>query len=104
MVILYPSLIEFPNFLPKSSKVQDLGLVSPDGTFLNCFSAVSLILDLQVPKRTFNRVECVKLAISKETIDMWPSFFFMARLHMCDSLDLIAEYNVMSGKNSSTKQ
>lgn len=32
--------------MPKSNKVHELGFVSPDATLLNCFSAVSLILDL----------------------------------------------------------
>jgi hypothetical protein len=33
--------------LPKSSNVQEFGFVSPDATLLNCFSPISLILELQ---------------------------------------------------------
>lgn len=41
--------------LPKSSSVQELGLLSPVGTLWNCCSAKSLILDLQIRRERQKR-------------------------------------------------
>lgn len=50
--------------MPKSSNVQEFGFVSPDATMLNCFSPISLILELQGKTQTLCQlIKCTSYII-----------------------------------------